>query len=91
MIVQLGGGGELLRDEITYLAYKAAAPTTYTPSSAILAQFRDQAAMIDKYQPTRVHLQIYEGCCHVVPTLSWVSSSKYMYRACAKWVSDSYG
>ncbi|WWD20120.1 hypothetical protein CI109_104595 [Kwoniella shandongensis] len=79
----LGGGGELLRDEIIYLAHKAAAPTTYRPSSTTLAQYPDQAAMIDKYKPTKVHLQIYEGCCHVVPTLSWTRSSKYMYRACA--------
>ncbi|KAK8849496.1 hypothetical protein IAR55_004830 [Kwoniella newhampshirensis] len=79
----LGGGGELLRDEIVYLAHKAAAPTTYRPSSTTLSQYPDQAAMVDKYKPTKVHLQIYEGCCHVVPTLSWTRSSKYMYRACA--------
>ncbi|KAK1923735.1 hypothetical protein DB88DRAFT_511274 [Papiliotrema laurentii] len=79
----IGGGGELLRDEITYLAYKAAAPVTYRPSSKTLAEYPDQAAAIEKYKPTRVHLQIYEGCCHVVPTLSWTRSSKYMYRACA--------
>ncbi|ORX37902.1 Alpha/Beta hydrolase protein [Kockovaella imperatae] len=79
----VGGGGELLRDEITYLAYKASAPTTYQPSSRLLTQYPDQAAQVSKYPPTKVHLQIYEGCCHVVTTLSWTRSSKYMYRACA--------
>ena len=80
----VGGGGELLRDEITYLAHKAAAPATYVPASRTLEQFPDQVPAIKKYKPSRVHLQIYEGCCHVVPTLAWTSSSKYMYRACAK-------
>jgi acetyl esterase/lipase len=80
----VGGGGELLRDEIMFLAHKATAPTTYLPSSRTLAEYPDQVAAIKKYKPTRVHLQIYEGCCHVVPTLSWTSSAKYMYRACAK-------
>ncbi|KIR34533.1 lipase/esterase [Cryptococcus deuterogattii MMRL2647] len=79
----LGGGGELLRDEITYTAFKAADPVKYPPSSITLSQYPDQASKIAKYQPTKVHLQIYEGGCHVVPTLSWTKSAKYMYRACA--------
>ncbi|WVR08240.1 hypothetical protein IAU60_005287 [Kwoniella sp. DSM 27419] len=79
----VGGGGELLRDEIIYLAHKAAAPTTYPPGQLTLSQYPDQAQMVTKYAPTKVHLQIYEGCCHVVPTLSWTRSSKFMYRACA--------
>ncbi|WVN86963.1 uncharacterized protein L203_102138 [Cryptococcus depauperatus CBS 7841] len=79
----IGGGAELLRDEIVYIAHKAADPTQYPPAMAILDQYPDQLAKIEKYKPTKVHLQIYEGCCHVVPTLSWTRSSKYMYRACA--------
>ncbi|RSH93472.1 hypothetical protein EHS25_007828 [Saitozyma podzolica] len=68
---------------IIYLAHKAAEPMTYPPSSSTLSQYPDQAALANRYKPTKVHLQIYEGCCHVVPTLSWTRSSKYMYRACA--------
>ncbi|KAE8542380.1 hypothetical protein D1P53_001157 [Cryptococcus gattii VGV] len=79
----LGGGGELLRDEITYTAFKAADPVKYPPSTITLSQYPDQASKIAKYKPTKVHLQIYEGGCHVVPTLSWTKSAKYMYRACA--------
>ncbi|OWZ77830.1 lipase/esterase family protein [Cryptococcus neoformans Bt85] len=79
----LGGGGELLRDEITYTAYKAADPVKYPPSPITLSQYPDQASKVAKYKPTKVHLQIYEGGCHVVPTLSWTKSAKYMYRACA--------
>ncbi|ORY34887.1 Alpha/Beta hydrolase protein [Naematelia encephala] len=79
----LGGGGELLRDEIIYLAHKAASPFTYPPGKITLSQYPDQAHMVDRYKPTKVHLQIYEGCCHVVPTLSWCRSAKYMYRSCA--------
>lgn len=56
------------------------------PSSITLSQYPEQKALIDKYKPTKVHLQIHEGCCHVVPTLSWTKSAKYMYRACAKLV-----
>ncbi|WWC65650.1 uncharacterized protein I303_108271 [Kwoniella dejecticola CBS 10117] len=79
----VGGGGELLRDEIMYIAHKAASPTQYPPGSLTLSQYPDQARLVNKYKPTKVHLQIYEGCCHVVPTLSWTRSSKYMYRAAA--------
>lgn len=74
---QLGGGGELT-------AYKAADPVKYPPSPITLSQYPDQASKVAKYKPTKVHLQIYEGGCHVVPTLSWTKSAKYMYRACAK-------
>lgn len=62
-------------------------PTTYLPSSLTLAQYPDQEVMIDKYKPTRVHLQIYEGGCHVVPTLAVTKLAKYMYRASAKCVA----
>ena len=67
-----------------YLAHKAASPETYPPTTTALNQYPDQTALLDRYKPTRVHLQVYEGCCHVVPTLSWCRSAKYMYRACAK-------
>ncbi|ODN78492.1 hypothetical protein L202_04123 [Cryptococcus amylolentus CBS 6039] len=82
-LLVLGGGAELLRDEIVYLAHKAADPERYPPSSSTLAEYPDQVPKITNYKPTKVHLQIYEGCCHVVPTMSWTKSSKYMYRACA--------
>ncbi|KAL7423676.1 hypothetical protein Q5752_001258 [Cryptotrichosporon argae] len=79
----MAGGGELLRDEIIYLAHKAADPITYRPSDLLLEQYPDQAGMIKKYKPTKVHLQVFEGCCHVAPTLSWTRGAKYMYRAAA--------
>lgn len=70
--------------KIIYLAHKAANPPLYPPSKYTLEQYPDQAALVDKYPPTKVHLQIHEGACHVVPTLSWTKSAKHMYRACAK-------
>ncbi|KAK4685991.1 hypothetical protein P7C73_g4145, partial [Tremellales sp. Uapishka_1] len=79
----LGGGAELLRDEIIYIAHKAASPSSHPPSAATLQQYPEQRKMIGTYQPTRVHLQIYEGCCHVTPTLAMTKPAKYMYRAAA--------
>lgn len=38
-----------------------------------------------KYPPTQVHLQVYDGVCHVLPMLSFTEPAKHCYRAIASW------
>lgn len=77
------GGSELLRDEIIYTAHKAANPQQYPPMDAYLERDSRQREALQKYGPTTVHLQVYDDCCHVTPTISMCRPAKYMYRAIA--------
>ncbi|BEI91097.1 uncharacterized protein CcaverHIS019_0311670 [Cutaneotrichosporon cavernicola] len=77
------GGAELLRDEIIYVAHKASHPTLYPPSEATLAEYPNEAALVDKYPPTYVEMQVFEGACHVATTLAWTRSAKQIFRGTA--------
>ena len=77
------GGSELLREEIIYTAHKAANPQQYPPMEAYLARDERQREQLKKYGPTQVHLQVYDDCCHVTPTIAMCRPAKYMYRAIA--------
>ena len=80
------GGGEILRDEQIYFAHKAANPDKYPTWSGHLAKDpsgRQQAALGKNYPPTRVWLQVYDGCCHVAPSLSFTRPAKLMFRVIA--------
>jgi hypothetical protein len=72
------GGGELLRDEQIYLAHKCANPAQYLPPEALLDE--KARALVDRYKPTDVQLQVWDDMCHVGPTLSFTRPAKYMYR-----------
>jgi len=80
------GGGEILRDEQIYIAHKAANPDKYPAWSGHLAKDpsgHQQAALGKNYPPTRVWLQVYDGCCHVTPSLSFTRPAKLMFRVIA--------
>ncbi|GMK53465.1 hypothetical protein CspeluHIS016_0100510 [Cutaneotrichosporon spelunceum] len=77
------GGAEVLRDEIIYVAHKASHPTQYAPAEATLAEYPNEAALVDKYPPTYVELQVFEGACHVATTLAWTRSAKHIFRGTA--------
>ncbi|GAA6040711.1 hypothetical protein JCM8097_000886 [Rhodosporidiobolus ruineniae] len=78
------GSSELLRDEIIYIAHKAANPSAYPPAQRIFEQYPSQKAHYEqKYPATKVQLQVFDGGCHVVTTLSVTSLAKYMYRGAA--------
>jgi hypothetical protein len=72
-----------LRDEQIYIAHKAANPTKYPPSKTVLDDYPNQADAVNKYKPTKVQLQVFDGCAHVIPTLSVTTPAKYMYRSAA--------
>lgn len=76
------GGGEILRDEQIYLAHKCANPAEYAPPPNKMDE--KGRALLAKYEPTDVQLQVWEDLCHVAPTLSFTRPAKYMYRSVAQ-------
>ncbi|KAK4703020.1 hypothetical protein P7C70_g3202, partial [Phenoliferia sp. Uapishka_3] len=73
----VGGSSELLRDEIIYIAHKAASPSSYPPSQATLQAYPYQKVKLEtQYPPTLVHLSIFDNCAHVTPTLSITKPAK---------------
>lgn len=83
-LLVMTGGGELLRDEQIYLAHKAANPAKYPLGNAYRSQYDPGDALLHKYPPTPVQLQVWEDLCHVAPTLSFTRPAKYMYRSIAQ-------
>ena len=82
-ILVMAGGSEVLRDEIIYLAHKAANPAKYPCSEAFMKAEPAERTKLEKYPPTQVHLQVYDDCCHVTPTIAMCRPAKFMYRAIA--------
>ncbi|KAF9886999.1 hypothetical protein FE257_010615 [Aspergillus nanangensis] len=80
----LVGGGEMLRDEQIYVAHKAADPTAYPPSDKYLDEYDPKREILHKHPGTYVQLQVWDGLCHVAPTLSFTPPAKYMYRSIAQ-------
>ena len=80
----LTGGGELLKDEQIYLAYKAANTQKFRPSEAYLDKYPEVRHTLDKYRPTDVQIQVWVDLCHVAPTLSFTRPAKYMFRSIAQ-------
>lgn len=62
----LCGDSEVLRDEVIYLAHRAAEPARYPLSEQLLAgnaRARENAERFN-HVPTKVHLQVYDEQCH---------------------------
>ncbi|PWN48788.1 alpha/beta-hydrolase [Violaceomyces palustris] len=89
----IAGDSEVLRDEIIYLAHRAANPERY-PLSKELLQKSDRArrnAAEYNSQPTKVHLQIYDDMCHVLTLFAFTSQARFAYRAVASFVKHVTG
>lgn len=89
----LAGDAEVLRDEIIYLAHRAAHPHRYPLRKDLLdhsARNRENAQKYDS-QPTKVHLQIYDQMCHVLTAFAFTSQSRFAYRAVASFVKHVTG
>lgn len=78
------GDGELLRDEQIYVAHKAAHPERYKLHELYRKRYDPDDAILEKYPPTPVQLQVWEDLCHVTPTLSFTRPAKFMYRSIAQ-------
>ncbi|KAI0772028.1 alpha/beta-hydrolase [Trametes elegans] len=83
----LAGNGECLRDEIIYVAHKAAHPTEYPARKGVLREGRRQQENAEKFKtPTKVHLQVFDDMCHVLTVFTFTESAKYAYRSIAQFV-----
>lgn len=82
------GDSEVLRDEIIYLAHKAAHPDQYPLREDLMDKFpvmrEAQRRFHDK--PTNVHLQVFDGQCHVFTMLMQTVAAKYGFRAMASFI-----
>ncbi|PIL36933.1 hypothetical protein GSI_00623 [Ganoderma sinense ZZ0214-1] len=66
------GDCECLKDEIIYLAHKAANPKVYPENG-------------EKFHtPTKVHLQVFDDLCHVLTVFTFTEPGEYAYR----WIAD---
>ena len=89
----LAGNSEVLRDEIIYLAHRAARPEQYPLKKELLdanERCRHDAELYN-HKPTKVHLQVYDGQPHVLTLFSFTTSARYAYRAIASFVKHVTG
>ncbi|RXK39917.1 hypothetical protein M231_02851 [Tremella mesenterica] len=77
------GQNEVLRDEIIYLAHKAANPSAYPIRPDVRAMLPSLIDIESKHPPTNVHLQVYDGACHDLPLFSMTKSARGVFRAIA--------
>ncbi|KAK0206338.1 hypothetical protein DFS33DRAFT_1372681 [Desarmillaria ectypa] len=83
----LAGDREVLRDEIIYLAHRAAYPSEYPVRDGITKDSERQSFNSKKFvTPTKVHLQVFDGMCHVLTVFSFTNSAKHAYRSIAEFV-----
>ncbi|KAI0722242.1 alpha/beta-hydrolase [Cerioporus squamosus] len=83
----IAGNGECLRDEIIYLAHKAAHPKEYPTRKGVLREGHRQKENAEKFQtPTKVHLQVFDDMCHVLTVFTFTEPAKYAYRAITQFV-----
>lgn len=77
------GDKEVLRDEIIYLAHKAANPPDHPLRPDVVALLPSLAGIESRYGPTNVHLQVYDGVCHDLPLFSMTTAARGCFRAIA--------
>jgi hypothetical protein len=76
---------EMSNKAYLYRAHKAANPDRYPIRDAIKKMLPQLEDPEKKYPPTQVHLQVYDGACHVLPMFSFTEPAKHCYRAIASW------
>lgn len=75
---------EVLRDEIIYVAHKAANPERYPIQDEARTLYPSLVNIEGRYRPTKVHLQVYDDTAHVLPVLfSFTTPAKFCFRAIA--------
>ncbi|GAA5949067.1 hypothetical protein JCM21900_004847 [Sporobolomyces salmonicolor] len=79
----MAGDKEVLRDEIIFMAHRAANPEKYSVRKGILEANPERAEKGKTYPPTKVHLQVYDDVCHDLPLFSFTNPAKYCFRAIA--------
>ncbi|KAI0629024.1 alpha/beta-hydrolase [Trametes polyzona] len=78
---------EVLRDEIIYMAHKAAHPEQYPVKPEARLLYPVLNGIEERYGPTKVHLQVYDDAAHTLPVLfAFTTPGKYCFRAMATFI-----
>ncbi|KAI0645263.1 alpha/beta-hydrolase [Trametes meyenii] len=78
---------EVLRDEIIYLAHKAAHPDKYPVKPEARLLYPVLNGIEERYGPSKVHLQVYDDAAHTLPVLfAFTTPGKYCFRAMATFI-----
>jgi hypothetical protein len=64
-------------------AHKAADPGSYPIRDEVRQQLPSLVGIEEKYGPTNVHFQIYDGTCHDLPLFSMTTPARGLFRAIA--------
>ncbi|KAF8195687.1 alpha/beta-hydrolase [Mycena galopus ATCC 62051] len=83
----LAGNDEVLRDEIVYIAHRAAHPEKYPVRKGVLKSARRQKENAEQFtRPTKVHLQVFDDMCHVLTVFTFTESAKHAYQSIGEFV-----
>ncbi|CCA70533.1 related to acetyl-hydrolase [Serendipita indica DSM 11827] len=75
---------EVLRDEIIYVAHKAAHPDRFPTRPGIRVGYPLLDGIKERHPaPTQVHLQVYDDTCHVLPLFTFTTPAKFAFRSVA--------
>ncbi|KAL4399678.1 lipase [Malassezia pachydermatis] len=87
------GDGEVLRDEVLYVAHKAANPAQYPLGSNLMDHFPNTRATFERYKhsPTTVHLQLYDEQCHVFPLFMYTTAARVAFEGMASFIKHVTG
>ncbi|KAG6903465.1 hypothetical protein C0995_005488 [Termitomyces sp. Mi166 len=83
----LAGNDEVLRDEIIYLAHRAAFPSEYPVRHGVLRDGHRQKENAERFTtPTKAGSPANAGMCHVLTVFTFTKSAKCAYRSIAEFV-----
>ncbi|KZT72301.1 alpha/beta-hydrolase [Daedalea quercina L-15889] len=83
---------EVIRDEIFYIAHKAAYPDKFMVKGGARDMYPALVGIESRYGPTKVHLQVWDDAAHTLPTLfAFTTPAKYCYRAIATFCKFATG
>lgn len=82
----VAGDGEVLRDEVIYMAHRASNPTAFPLREELLARGQQRKIAKRWTQGTPVHLQVFDEMCHVLTVFTFTVQAKLVYRQVASFM-----
>ncbi|CAE6456716.1 unnamed protein product [Rhizoctonia solani] len=82
----VAGNGEVLRDEIIYMAHRASNPTAFPLREELLARGQQRQVAERWTEGTPVHLQVLDDMCHVPTVFTFTLQAKLVYRQVASFM-----
>ncbi|KAI0692106.1 Alpha/Beta hydrolase protein [Cytidiella melzeri] len=91
-LLVIASDGEVLRDEVIYMAHKAAYPARFPIKQEIRDLYPALNGIEERFGPTQVHLQVYDDAAHTLPILfAFTTPAKYCFRAIATFIRHVTG